>query len=191
MIINIRATNGAGKSTVVRGVMQHWGEENVRKIKSGTKVVDYEVTTPFGPLYVVGRYETPCGGCDGIPTQEEVRARVAKYAKKGHVLFEGIIVTSCYGKYKELFEKLKQPYLFAFLNTPLKTCIKRVEKRRKEKGNEKPFNPKNLEAKFVTNNRVLERCIEDDTPHIVLDYRNAVEEVLCQFEKHPFKKTTK
>lgn len=190
MIINIRGTSGSGKSTLVRKIMKKFSAEPIVDKKTG-KVTDYYMDTPYGPLYVIGRYETACGGCDGIKTQDEVRARVRKYAKKGHVVFEGLIVTSCYGKYLNLFKRLKQPFMFVFLSTKIETCIKMVEKRRRAKGNMKPLDPTNTIAKMKIVERTIERCREDNTPHIVVSRNRALEEILCLLEQHPFQNTRK
>lgn len=178
MIVNIRATSGAGKSTIAREIMARYPP---RPLKRNGKVVGYEVALPSGPLFIVGRYETPCGGCDGIKTQDEVCARVRKYAKRGHVLFEGLIVTTIFERYAELLPRLGA-YRFAFLNTPLRTCLRRVEKRRKARGNFKPLNPANTEAKYTVAKRTLMKCRERGLSHVVLDWRNATEEVLCLFK---------
>jgi len=186
MIINISGTSGSGKSTVVRKIMRKFP---TTPIMQGKKVQDYRVETPWGDLYVIGRYETPCGGCDTIPSQKEVRRRIRKYAKKGHVLFEGLIVSSCYGSYFKMLKRMKQPYLFVFLSTSIETCIRMVEKRRKARGDTRPLDPTNTIAKAKMLERVRERCKEDGANHIVVSRNRAVEEILCQLKQHPFKTT--
>jgi len=183
MILNIRGTSGSGKSTIVRKLMAKF---EYAPIMSGGKIEAYRLPTPHGPLYVIGRYETPCGGCDGISTQDEVCRRVTKYAKKGHVIFEGLIVTSCYKRYLDLFRKLKQPYRFLFLNTKLETCLKSVEKRRESRGAKTPFNPTNTISKYESTLRSIERAKEDGADYKVVSRSKAVEEILCLLQKHPF-----
>jgi len=185
MIINIRGTSGSGKSTVMRRVMKQLGEPQLIKLKG--KIMDYKIPTQWGDVYILGRYETPCGGCDGIPTQDEVRRRVRKYSKKGHVLFEGLIVTSCYGKYRDLFRKSKQPYSFLFLKTNIETCIKRVEARRAKRGTTKPLNPANTIAKYKCNMRVIERCEEDGEPFLHVGGNKAVEEILRSIKENSWR----
>ena len=83
MIINIRGTSGSGKSTVVYELMEEFGESQM-KFKGKTEA--HCIQTKWGKVYAIGRYETACGGCDGVPTQDEVCRLVRKYSKKGHVI---------------------------------------------------------------------------------------------------------
>jgi hypothetical protein len=41
-------------------------------------------------------------------------------------------------------KKFNDHHVMAFLDTPLKACINRVERRRKERGDYRPFNPANV-----------------------------------------------
>lgn len=177
MIINIRGTSGSGKSTIVYNLMDIWPWKPC--VQPGSKKWSaVQIDSPHGIIYAIGSYQTQCGGCDGVPTQDEVCRRVRYYAKRGHVLFEGLIVTSCYARYRDLMDELGD-YKMCFLNTPLRTCISRVKKRRKKKGNNKPFNPANTEAKFHQTRRTIERAEEDNVDYQILDYKHATEEVIC------------
>lgn len=190
MIINIRGTSGSGKSTIVYKILDK--AEYVAPIRVKGKIEACHLRYPhLGDIYVIGQYETPCGGCDGIPTQDEVCRRVRKYAKKGHVIFEGLIVTSCYKRYLDLFRKLKQPYRFMFLNTRIETCLKGVEKRRAKRGTNKPFNPANTISKYESTLRSIERAKEDNADYVITSRNKAVEEILCLLEQHPFQSTKK
>lgn len=153
------------------------------------KIEAYELGIPgiSGEVFIIGKYETPCGGCDGINTQDEVCRRVRKYAKKGHVIFEGLIVTSCYKRYLDLFKKLKHPYRFVFLNTKIETCIKMVERRRASRGNTKPLDPTNTISKYEATLRSIERAKEDNASFIVTSRNRAMEDILCLLKQHPFK----
>lgn len=175
MLINIRGTSGSGKSTIIFALMEMF---DATPIKAGGKVTDYRLTTPYGDVYIIGRYETACGGCDGIKTQDEVCARVRKYARKGHVVFEGLLVTSCYSRYRVLLDELDQPYVMAFMTTPIKTCIRRVEKRRHARGNKKPLNPANTVAKYEHCQRTLARCKADGGSCLELNWRDPISQVV-------------
>lgn len=177
MIINIRGTSGSGKSTVIFDLMEQFGFHAM--VPRGTRKWEaVQIHAPWGDVYAIGQYKTQCGGCDGVPTQDEVCRLVTKYSKKGHVIFEGLIVTSCYLRYRILLPTLGD-YRMCFLNTPLRTCISRIKKRRLKKGNTKPFNPENTEAKFYQTRRTIERAQKDGVDYYILDYKHATEEVIC------------
>jgi len=175
MIICIMGTSGSGKSTIVHELLEKYPSAPV---KSKGKTIAHKIDFPGKPVYAIGRYETQCGGCDGIPTQDEVCRRVKYYAKKGHVIFEGLLVSSCFGRYATLLPKLGQ-HKILFLSTPLRTCISRVKKRRKQRGNTKPFNPTNTEAKFFQMKKARIRAREQfpDLTWGELNYKRATEDV--------------
>ena len=176
MIINIRGTSGSGKSTIVYNLMKKYKTTNVMN-KDG-KIEATKIFAPYGDIYAIGKYTTPCGGCDGVPTQNGVCRLIGFYSKHGHVIFEGLIVTGCYARYRDLLPTLGM-YCMCFLNTPLRTCISRVKKRRLKKGNTKPLNTFNTEQKYHQNKRVIERAEEDGLDYCILDYKRATEEVEC------------
>ena len=101
-------------------------------------------------IYVLGRYETPTGGCDGIRTQEDIYAGIRKLAKLGSVVFEGFLISGMYAAYRELEAELKPTHhwIWCCLDTPIETCIEQTIKRRQAKGNFKTFNPTHLADKF-------------------------------------------
>jgi hypothetical protein len=143
-IINIRGTNGSGKTTAVKSLIN---------FMKGTPMVENGKTWAYNlkdRVYVLGRYETPTGGCDGIRTQQEIYDGIRKLAALGNVVYEGVIISAMYGKFRELEDELKPQhhYIWACLDTPLETCIAQTIKRRETKGNMKPFNPDGLKGKF-------------------------------------------
>ncbi len=175
MVIGIMGTSGSGKSTIVHNLLEKYDSE---PIVSKGKIIAHRIDFPGQTVYAIGKYTTQCGGCDGIPTQDEVCRRIKYYAKKGHVLFEGLLVSSCFGRYAKLLPRLGA-HRIAFLNTPLRTCISRVKKRRKAAGNTKPFNPANTEAKFFQMKKARVRAARD-FPELIwgeLDYKRATEEI--------------
>jgi hypothetical protein len=136
VIVSIRGTNGSGKSTLVRNYMSKLSKvEHVREF-GGDKVIGYQGFNRVGnTVGIVGRYETDCGGCDTIKTQDLVVRRVKDQAHFGHVVFEGVIVGDIYGRYKALADEYPPGvFVFAYLNTPLKLCLERVAERRARKG---------------------------------------------------------
>ena len=140
--INVRGTNGAGKSYIVHTLKEKFGST---PLEVDGKIVAYRLHCE-PRLYIVGRYETPTGGCDTIKTVGEAFNRVGALLKFGDVLFEGIMITSLTTRVIE-FGRKHNLVLFV-LDTPRDKCIARVESRRRARGNNEPLNPKNLDSKF-------------------------------------------
>src|SRR5262245_13612298 len=140
-IIDIRGTHGSGKSWIPHKILQ---TKESRAIGDRGVVLGYSV--PALELAIIGRYTNVCGGCDGVGSAEEVCNRARRFAKEfRHVMLEGILVAHTFKRYNELAMELgSENYVFAFLNTPLETCLARVRARRRAKGKEKPLNPNNL-----------------------------------------------
>ena len=187
MIVNIRGTSGSGKSTSVRGLMNLAGRVERCHAYSNDELFAtgrpdaYELDLDLGsPLFVVGSYETECGGCDSIPTQDEICARVRRYASKGHVVMEGLLMSHLFSRYAALDRELQPtPYIWAFLDTPLELCIARVKARRDARGvAKKEFNPHNTTQKWHDMRRVYEKCIKAGLDARWVDHRDPVSEVL-------------
>jgi len=176
MIINIRGTNGSGKSTVVFNLMEKYGYGFQYSRSNKKKAEATLIDAPYGFIYAIGQYKTQCGGCDGVKTQDEVCRLVKKYSKKGHVIFEGVIVATCYRRYRDLLRK-SGDYRMCFIDTPLRTCISNIKKRRLKKGNTKLFNPEGATNKFHQIRRDLERAKNDVMNYRVLNYKQATEQV--------------
>lgn len=153
MIISLRGTNGSGKTTVVRELMA----------RSRTKRPIYGILGPrypesyqldveaHAPLFVLGPYTTPSAcGMDGITNYDVGLDLVRKYAAKGHVLFEGLIVGKLWGRMGALLEELSPVHgaVLLYLSTTLEECIDRVVERRRRAGDVRPFNEKNLRAVY-------------------------------------------
>ena len=127
MLVNVRGANGSGKSTTVRYLLDKYG--NTDKIeqlgwrKNGPKVVGYRL---HGNLIVAGRYEYyQMGGLDGFKYAkmwEELLPGLAKEAD--HLVFESVIISGNVGRARDLANQ--HPCIFAFMDTPLETCIERI-----------------------------------------------------------------
>lgn len=153
MILDVRGTHGSGKSTVATHFTRMAGAQAVigacltesgRAKKPKEHVLGYRVPLPENKhLFVLGNYKNQCGGCDGIPTQEEITARVLHGMEThDHVLLEGILISHTFDRWNRFAQG--KDWRFLFLNTSLNECIRRVELRRERAGNEKPLNPSNV-----------------------------------------------
>ena len=142
-IVNIRGCNGSGKTTTVRRFLDRLPTTPLggKPGRPDGYQVDASAWGLATPVYVVGSYENTCGGTDGIKTQEEIAARVAKAYAYGHVLVEGLLMSksSDGGLTAPALREMKA--IFAFLDTPWEVCLERVLARRAAAGNDKPFDP--------------------------------------------------
>jgi predicted kinase len=193
MIINIRGTSGSGKSTVVRGLMAKFPVIN--KMGDSKKPEGYECLNSIHPdgaftvsserraLYVVGRYESVCGGCDTIRTPDEIANRIRNYianaplrASQFDLVFEGLLISRTFDRYRLLaLEFAPQKYVWAFLDTPLEICLERVAQRRAEKGVLKPLNPANTTDTWKRNVHLYTQAKQAGLDARWLDHKNAVE----------------
>lgn len=100
------------------------------------------------PVYVLGPYLVATGGCDLVQPYDLILDLIEKYAAKGHVLLEGVLVSSSYGRVGQLMERWGQEAVMAFMTTTLEQCITNVQKRRDARDDKREFDPTNLTSKF-------------------------------------------
>lgn len=170
-VINIRGTNGSGKSTIVKKLIRKLAAVPMRS--QDDKILGY--CNAHGGISMLGRYETPTGGCDTIRTQDEICRGVVTLATRGNVIFEGLLISGMHGRFVALAKAMPtHQFIFAVLDTPLKKCIKRTIKRRLARGNVTPFDPKNLINKHravLSSRLALEKAGMDVR---TLDHENAI-----------------
>src|SRR5262249_12218898 len=145
MLINLRGPSGSGKSTAVLGVLAQCPH---KPIYGALGRLPEAYALCARQAFVIGPYTTECGGCDRVLPFALVPQLIQKYAQQGHVVFEGLLISTCYGVIGRLLEEHDSRLLF--LDTPLDVCIARVEARRRAAGNFRPFNPKLLIEKYNT-----------------------------------------
>lgn len=149
MIVNVRGTNGSGKSTVVQEFMALGQRVPVYGILGTRYPEAYRCIFPKGlVVYALGPYHIPTGGCDNFGTDEALLTVLGRYVPRGNVLFEGCRISDHWGKVGEFFDSHAADVTFAFLSTPLEECIRRVAARRKEVGNHAPFDPKKTMSRW-------------------------------------------
>lgn len=177
MIVNIRGTSGSGKSTLMRLLMEAhggkvpWMGPDPTATTSKERILGY--VTGDGNIGVPGRYETDCGGCDSIKTQDEAQRRVAELAQHHpHVVFEGLLISHIYGRWAEMADEYPDQWAFAFLDTPLDTCVARVAERRARKGNFKEFDTTNTVQKWHDSLRVSAKARADGHRVVVLPWQD-------------------
>ena len=150
VIVNIRGTSGSGKSTLVHRFLQEHPHEPIKAILSDwkkEKVVAYKcnilnheeianrprfnVVDLSKPrfTYVMGRYETQCGGWDSMSykgSHEDLQQMIDMAAEKGNVIFEGLTVSSSYGRWLKISQKYPGQFVWAFMDTPEEVCYQRI-----------------------------------------------------------------
>lgn len=152
LIINPRGNNGSGKSTLTREFMKKLND--LQPVFAGKKIAYYvgrlgssseaafKEVKRVSSWRVLGSYETQCGGCDGISPMTKIIDMVETARRSGdNVWLEGILLSDNYGAVGAYSERYANRWVFAYLNTPVDVCLKRILARRKKAGNAKPFDP--------------------------------------------------
>jgi hypothetical protein len=150
VLISIRGTNGSGKSTIVRTILLDCGQRPIFGLLGPKRPEAYEthIRDVRRPTYTLGPYLTSTGGVDNVQPYDHILTLIEKYAAKGNVLFEGVIVGSSYGRVGRLLERWGKEAVLAFMATSLEDCIANVKKRRGAREDGREFNPRNLTSKF-------------------------------------------
>jgi cytidylate kinase len=190
IVINVRGTSGSGKTFLIRSVMEEFGIRSRMLRKDTKKIAGYVLNKD---IYILGSYETECGGADSIKTLDEVDSRVRKASEKYNtVLFEGMLVSDVYGRYEALSKSLPPRALFVWgiLDTPLDVCIERVVERRMRKGvNLKEFDPKkHTIPRFDKVVRGKDKAINAGQLVVLLDHKDVTNQVLRIIKHRRFPK---
>lgn len=149
-VANGMVVHNSGKTTIVRAILDQFKGVPIYGVLGPRRPEAYALKVKGVPqiVYVLGSYHTISGGCDQVQPYQLILELIEKYAAKGHVLFEGVIVSSSYGRVGRLLEKWGQEAVMAFLTTSLEDCLKNVQKRRNARDDAREFNPKNTTSKY-------------------------------------------
>ena len=140
MIINVRGGSGAGKSTVIRAIMDRYSDRVPHLVVGRKQPLWYDLhERGMPPLRVLGHYETPCGGCDTIssnladPSEKAMDYihRLIRQADAGgiDVLYEGVILTTILGQLPQLHAEGRKIVVIN-LTSDLETCLTGISERR-------------------------------------------------------------
>lgn len=182
MILNIRGTSGSGKSTVVREVASQLGEPELI-LGARERLEAYRYTGPNGPLYIIGSYKNQCGGCDALNgplggakgSVARADELVRQFASEGaDVLFEGLMISSVYGRWLALSKDFPGQFYWLMLDTPLEVCHDRVLQR----NGGKPIKMENLLGKWEGARNHSRKALEERETVIWLEHQRATEQVL-------------
>ena len=150
MIVNVRGTNGSGKTFAVQRLM---GKDVEIKTVGGVKY------TTNGEIVALGVYDgRKFGGCDGISKQQQLRDTIIHLACEfDRVVFEGVVTSTIFGPYLRLSQELRKDVgrgiVFAFMDTPLGGCLGRIKARNEGA----TFNEALVADKFITINNLKPR----------------------------------
>ena len=182
---NLRGTNGAGKTHVARHLLQC----SMAKphTKRGKKIATYKGDLYGQDFIIFGSYETNCGGCDTIPSVHIVAEMLDKYLALPNTLifYEGLMISHMIGTVGATVKMHpKWLHTMGFLDTPLETCIARVQQRRLDQGNTKPFDPERTLVKdYKAVRRARENAIDQDFHVVDVRHDHAVVDVLTYLRK--------
>lgn len=188
-ILNLRGCNGSGKSWVVRQLLEHtlakpiYSEPEAGRLLG--RVIGHHGDYEGKPIYFVGSYEIMTGGADSLMKQfnglDTVCNVVRKFAGKGHVVFEGFIVSGLFYRFYELSKEIGG-ITWCYLDTPLKVCYQRIEARNREKSATRgrirgSMGTKHVEQKFNECIRTQRKAKEAGEKVIVLDHRRPMKAI--------------
>lgn len=185
LLVNIRGTNGSGKSTIPISMKD---DPDMYKVIRPYKNKPKKILTVF-PNYgwvALGAYDRPTGGCDPFPNKNFIR-KVLIYALKKYpeynILMEGILIATTYSTYAELFKEVQKTYkiqpVIYYLMPPVETCIERIKKRNGGKN----FKEELVQDKYAMMQRGIKKFQQaGDFPLFVVDNSNMSKKaVISQF----------
>lgn len=154
MIINLRGPCGAGKSTLVRRVMELYNRSLTRREEGRKQPLGYLLTLKGDEskkLAVIGHYESPCGGSDTISPYSKLFDLVRMSAVRYDTLYEGLLISEDTKQTRMILNALPSvEYHSIFLDTPLETCFEAIASRRAESArkSDKPLDRENITRKW-------------------------------------------
>jgi len=176
--INVRGCNGSGKTTLLRCLARDPGCFVVEAPVPDHKPIP--ITYAPGGLAIIGDY-TPAAagqttaGLDRVKTQAAAKA-VIEFAGSDPavraVLFEGVVVSTIYGPWRE-WSRANGGMLWAFLDTPLEVCLKRIQ----ERNGGKPIKEEQVAAKHRTIQRVKEKAKADGERVADIHWQTALRDI--------------
>lgn len=143
MILQIRATSGGGKTTVMRHLfdLAQCRPVLTEKTARSERVLINEGRWGNRKFFVIGPYDQEgTGGCDRINSINKAIELVDKCASPSvqHIVcFEGLLLSHSWGQMGEfLHAKYGRRYRNAFLDTSVHQCYKNVIRRRAKETDE-------------------------------------------------------
>lgn len=176
--INVRGCNGSGKTTLLRCLARDPGCFVVEATVPDHKPIP--ITYTPGGLALIGDY-TPAAagqttaGLDRIKTQAAAKAVIEHVGADPDikaVLFEGVVVSTIYGPWRE-WSRANGGMIWAFLDTPLEVCLKRIQ----ERNGGKPIKEEQVAAKHRIIQRVKEKAKADGERVADIHWQTALRDI--------------
>lgn len=182
LIINLRGNSGSGKTFATRAFMA-LAKDGAGSLQRG-KLEDQTMMLGKQHWAILGKYGNVCGGCDTIKTQAEIVDSVKYWTSRGsNVWLEGLILSTIYGTVGAYSEKFGDRWVFAYLQPPIETLLRRINLRRIEAGNFKPLNETNTRARVKTIERNKEIVRERGRRVVELDWEEPLPALLKIIKK--------
>ena len=141
LVINIRGANGSGKTTLAKSLTFRTSVEEVlvpRHLGMKRDIVATVTRPSDGPsIGVIGTYHNNCGGCDGYTwpgSHDQIEKAIEAAAELYDiVVFEGVTITSSFGRYEQLAKRIYDrggpKTLWILMELPLEELVRRVQNR--------------------------------------------------------------
>lgn len=138
VMLNIRGTNGSGKSYISKRLRDEHPHELVvepqqilgKNFKKANATIISAGQEDADPVILVGREKT---SCDGIFPQEIIEEMLRYWARRGHCVWDNVLVSGNVGRWGVLAKELEKEgfkQIWCPLDTPYATCIERIYARR-------------------------------------------------------------
>lgn len=171
-VLNIRGPSGSGKTTLVRDIMEQFPVIH-NLLDERQRIEGYELYGHGSIVRLVGKYTSPCGGCDTIKTFGEAESRIMRYWEQSHVIYEGLTISSVWQRWYDLSQRVGGQ-IWCFLDTPVDVCIERVYQR----NGGKPIKKENIQSKHTINVNHYEKALLLGEKAYRIDHRNAVDHIM-------------
>lgn len=184
-VIQIRGTSGSGKSTVMRQVMKGLGGYAAHHVTGRKRPLLYAFNE-F--VYVLGHYESACGGCDTIGSARaiyELTERLFNGPDNAKVVLQEGLLLSEDVKWTS---QIRDVHCY-FLTTPIEICIEQIKTRRSEAGNDKPLNESNSRKRVAVIERARVKLVELGVDCVRVSPSQAANSILNRLRLHAQKGT--
>lgn len=173
LLVNIRGTNGSGKSTIPIMLKDKDPETYVVEKPYRGKPKKVLTVCPTYKWVLLGQYSNVTGGLDQFPSKAFTE-KVLEYAIKKYpeysIIMEGILAATTYSTYVELFKKVQDkfgihPVIYYYM-PPLELCLERI----KQRNGGKTFKEELVRTKYRMMQRGIKKFEESgDFPLFVVD----------------------
>ena len=135
-LINIRGCNGSGKSTIPMSMLDDPDMYIIEKPYKGKNRKMFTVFPTYGWV-ALGSYHNKCGGLDGYADTNLIKKGfwyALKHFPEYHILMEGVIPSTVYSTYEQLFLEAMEKYpdrklIVLNLLPPVEECLRRIQNR--------------------------------------------------------------